>query len=1155
MNVIYHALHNSGTPSEPAVRTWIRTLKNVLSDDGALVRMERKNKRGEMSKKCFKGMSLLFAAMMAFTSAYGRAQDDKKLSLFSPAAQAKLERLSLLRKGLVDGPWKFHAGDVPHGEDPALDDSSWSVGQGKYETTDGSVWFRRTFVVPASLQGIDLRGSQIFFQFHAFAHGAMPEILYVNGRRIALGENLEPVELTATIVPGEEIHIAVKLLHTADVKHITPASYMLRLNPLRPNPIDIEAEIESAADLLQVVTPDESARAVQQKMLEDAANSVDIHALDSGDSAAFDTSLRKAQSLIEPLRPILQQASGQLIGNSHIDTAWLWSWTETVDVVRRTFSTALQLMPEYPQYKFSQSVALYSSWMQEKYPDIFEDMKQRTKEGRWEPVGGMWVEPDLNMPDGESLVRQLLIGKTFFRTQMGVDVRVGWNPDSFGYNWQLPQIYKRSGIDFFITQKLTWNETNQLPLKLFWWQSPDGSRVLTYFPQSYDQNTEPIGIAEDLANVAKLVPGDKSLLRLYGVGDHGGGPTRVMLDEADHWIKPDAVFPKLNYSTAISFFTDMQPKLDDASKAPVWNYQTLAEGKALLSPDKGSKLEIPAWNDELYLEFHRGVFTSQAAHKRNMRVSEENMLDAEKWASLAWLGGRPYPSDSLDEAWKKVLVNQFHDSAAGSSTAVVYKDAERDYESVRQTTSEVTAKSLDELAAHVDTHVTAGFVPLLVFNPLAWQRTDLVEAQVQLSGASVKSVELRTAEGKPVLSQVLDQDNSTGRFHILLRADNVPSLGYRMLYARPGSKESRTDLRANGSTLENSALRVVIDPATGCITHLIDKSSGFDSIAPGGCGNELQTFIDLPKKYDAWNIDADALDKMTPIRAADSVKLVEQGPLRAVVRIQRHWGHSTFTQDIMLYAGIDRVDVRNDFDWEETHVLLKAAFPLAAYSAKATYEIPFGTIDRPTTRDNLVNKAKFEVPALRWADLGDGKHGFSLLNDSKYGYDAAGNVLRLSLLRSPTYPDPNTDHGRQRFLYALYPHAGTWQQALTVRQGYGFNYGLTAMQVAAHNGMLGGRHSFLRVDGDNVVITAIKKAEESHDLVLRLFEWQGKSNDVSITLPGKPECAEEVGMIEDKVLGAIPLNDGKLSLSIKPYEIRTLRVHYEGSAELWDRTH
>ncbi len=1102
------------------------------------------DERDEVTELCFKRAVIILAVSLGLSAACGRAQEDKKLSGFSPAERVVLERLSKLSKGLADGPWKYRAGDVAHGEDPALDDSSWKVGQGSYEAPDGSVWFRRMVVMPATLDGYDLRGAHLFFQFHASAHGAMPEILYVNGRRIALGENLEPVELVDQIVPGESLHIAVKLLHTADVKRITPASYTMHLNPARPNPIDVEAEIESAADLIPLITTDAATRRKQQKILEEAAESINIGALDSGNSIAFDASLKKAQAMIEPLRPVLQQASAALIGNSHIDTAWLWPWTETVDVVRHTFSTALQLMPEYPEYKFTQSVALYGAWMQEKYPDIFAEMKERTQQGRWEPVGGMWVEPDLNMPDGESLVRQLLIGKRFFRTQMGVDVRVGWNPDSFGYNWQLPQIYKRSGVDFFVTQKLTWNETNQLPLKLFWWQSPDGSRVLTYFPRSYEQNTEPAGMAEDLADVAKWVPGDNTLMRLYGVGDHGGGPTRVMLDEADHWMKPEMVFPKVRYSTAIDFFSGIEPTLADESKAPVWNYETLAEGKAKLPPENGSKVMIPVWNDELYLEFHRGVFTSQAQHKRNMRVSEEDMLNAEKWASLAWLGGRPYPLEPLNEAWKKVLVNQFHDLAAGSGIATIYKDANRDYESVRQTTAELMQKSFEEIAAHADTKVASGAVPLLIFNPLAWQRTDVVEANVQLPSETSQGVEVRTSDGKPVVSQVLDEDRSTGRFHLLLRVDDVPSMGYRVLQARAGSGGVHSDLRVNGTSMENTMLRVVVDPTTGCITHLIDKKSGFDAIAAGGCGNELQTFVDIPKKYDAWNIDADALDKMTPIRATDSVSLLEQGPLRGIVRVQRHWGHSTFTQDVTLYAGMDRVDVRNDINWQETHVLLKAAFPLAASSAMATYEIPYGTIERPTTRGNSVDKAKFEVPALRWADLGDGKHGFSLLNDSKYGYDAAGNVLRLSLLRSPTYPDPNTDKGRQQFTYSLYPHAGTWQQAMSMRQGYSFNYALAAVQVAPHDGALSGTHSFLSVEGDNVVLTAMKKAEESHDLVLRFFEWKGQAGRVTITLPGIPASAEEVGMMEDKVIGTLPLADGRVSLSIKPYEIRTVRVHY-----------
>src|SRR5664279_2941136 len=271
--------------------------------------------------------------------------------------------------------------------------------------------------------------------------------------------------------------------------------------------------------------------------LNGAILAVDLAALDAHDQAKFDASLKAAHAKLEGLKPLLEQATYHLTGNSHIDAAWLWPWTETVDVVKRTFGTALQLMYEYPQYTYTQSAAAYNEWMAEKYPDMNAEIKQRIQEGRWEIVGGMWVEPDLNLPDGESLVRQLLVGKRWYKQNYGVDVRIGWNPDSFGYTWQLPQIYKKSGVDYFVTQKMTWNDTNQLPFRLFWWQSPDGSKVLTYFPTDYvHDNVNPTRISADFAESAQRNPGTTEMLDLYGIGDHGGGPTRDMLDQADHWI-------------------------------------------------------------------------------------------------------------------------------------------------------------------------------------------------------------------------------------------------------------------------------------------------------------------------------------------------------------------------------------------------------------------------------------------------------------------------------------------------------------------------------------------------------------------------------------------------------------------------------------------
>ena len=409
------------------------------------------------------------------------------------------------------------------------------------------------------------------------------------------------------------------------------------------------------------------------------------------------------------LRPLLETATFHLTGNSHIDAAWLWPSTETVDVVRRTFGTALQLMNEYPGYTYTQSAAAYNEWMAQKYPSMNAEIKKRIAEGRWEIVGGMWVEPDLNMPDGESLVRQLLVGKRWFKHAYGVDVRIGWNPDSFGYNWQLPQIYKKSGVDYFVTQKMEWNDTNQLPFKLFWWQSPDGSKVLAYFPHGYgNEDLRPLRLADDLVAARERSTGMTDMMDLYGVGDHGGGPTRAMLDEGFRWAGQNGpagsrdaaslaanggapVTPHYEFGTAQSFFSSVEKNI--APDSPVWNYQSIAKGYTPPAAVPG-KVAIPTWDSELYFEYHRGVMTTQANHKHSMRTAEEEMLNAEKWSSLAWLDGAKYPADELTEDWKKVLFNQFHDLAAGSGIADIYKDAQKDYAWVRMSTNEISAGAL-----------------------------------------------------------------------------------------------------------------------------------------------------------------------------------------------------------------------------------------------------------------------------------------------------------------------------------------------------------------------------------------------------------------------------------------------------------------------------
>ncbi|MGA2649114.1 MAG: glycoside hydrolase family 38 C-terminal domain-containing protein [Terracidiphilus sp.] len=1091
-------------------------------------------------------------AQTAVEAAKLAAEAAKTAGALPEASRAVIVRLSNLRV-LPDGVWKMHSGDLAHGEAVNLDESDWKAMEPQTDAPNDAVWFRQTYGVPADLHGYDLTGSRIWFQFHAEANGPMPEILYFNGRRVAMGDDLEPVVLFDQAKPGDKVTVAVKLLHTVDTKRFRGASLKIDFPEGRPNPEDLRVEFMSAALLVPSLAPGDAAK---MDVLRGAIETVNLKALDAHDQAGFDASLKAAHAKLEALLPLMQTATWHLTGNSHIDAAWLWPWTETVDVVKRTFGTALQLMYEYPQYTYTQSAAQYNAWMAEKYPDMNAEIKRRIDEGRWEVVGGMWVEPDLNMPDGESLVRQLLVGKRWYKQAYGVDVRIGWNPDSFGYTWQLPQIYKKSGVDYFVTQKMTWNDTNKLPFKLFWWESPDGSKVLAYFPHDYaNDNLSPIRLASDLAKARTQSTGMTDMMDLYGIGDHGGGPTRAILDEGFHWAAqstPAKVIPKINFGIAQTYFSAVEKEV--APKSPEWNYQSIAKGYSQPpAPTVAGQVAIPTWKSELYFEYHRGVMTTQANHKRNMRESSEEVLNAEKWSSLAWLDGKAYPGNELTEDWKKVLFNQFHDLAAGSGIGIIYKDAQKDYDVVRWSTNEISKSAQELVDAHIDTAGPAGTIPVVVWNPVGWERSSDVAVKVQSATGKPESYTW-TEGGKVRTAATAHSDSTDGVSTLLLTGITVPALGYRVIHLSPKALEASTAKPESDTSghfiLSNNSLRVAVDKTTGCITSIVDVKTQYESLVSGACGNQLQFFKDTPKDYDAWNIDPGTLDvpPMT-IAKADSVEGVTLAGGEPGVRIRLSFQNSKFVQTISLSTCCGEIYVENAFDWHESHVLLKAAFPLAATGPFATYEIPYGTIDRTTTRNNSWEKAQFEVPAQRWADLGDGKHGFSVINGSKFGYDAVGNLLRLTLLRSPTWPDPEADRGHQHFYYALYPHAGTWKDALTVRHGWEYNYPLTAVVTTPHAGSLPAEHSFASVAPENVVLTAVKKAEDANGLIFRVYEWAGKASTVEFHVPPRATAATVTNLMETPEGSPLTIAGDVVKAPIKPYEILTIRVDYPGGVK------
>jgi alpha-mannosidase len=959
-----------------------------------------------------------------------------------------------------------------------------------------------------------------------------------------------PITVTSNAQPGDKFAIAVRVLPSAGVgccggplrAQLERAQVLITPPVNRPDPAVLRLEILSA-QLLVPAYPD--GKAERERTLDSAVKAIDLKALDDRNQQAFDTSLGASQARLDVLRPYMNQFSISAVGNSHIDMAWLWPWTETVEVVRNTFGTALDLLDEYPDFKFTASTAQAYTWIEEKYPEMFKQIQQRVKEGRWEVIGGMWVEPDLNMPDGESLVRQILYGKNYFKAKFNVDVKIGWNPDSFGYNWQLPQIYKRSGIDYFVTQKLLWaHEFTTFPYRLFYWQSPDGSKILTYFPSDYANDIDPVKMARDSSVYGpamwKYNCGTNSapvdgvrMMYLYGVGDHGGGPTRTDLDTALRWQKSDVVYPKLQFSTASDFFADLK--------------------------QHESELKLPTWDGELYFQYHRGVQTTQSETKRGNRKNEVLILNAEKLASIDSLFGAAYPQSGFDTSWEKILFNQFHDILPGSGIGINYVDAARKYAETSNFSNNTIHAALEDVAAHVKSDGTS----VLVFNPLAWPRTEEVEVDAQMPKLEASVTAVNSSTSKPTDSEVISSDPQTGRVRLRLLVSDIPPMGYQVLQLLPErahTARSGPGVIATATSLENEFLKLTIDPATGCIVSLFDKRNNTEALAPAvqvtgappalsngkPCGNLLQAFVDKPKRWDAWNIDADFIEHHTDLLEAEEVKLIENTPLQAVIRVRHKWQNSEFIQDITMYEDVPRVDVRMRVDWHEKHILLKVAFPLNVHSDKATFEIPYGTVERPTTRNTPAEKAQFEVPALRWGDISDANHGFSLLNDSKYGYDARDNVLRLSLLRAPEWPDPNADQGHHEFTYSLYPHAGTWREAMTVREGYDLNYPLLAVTTMQHPGTLPTQHSFFSTKEDNIVITAVKQAADGSGTIVRFYEWGGKKGDVHLSLPQPATAAWQTNLMEVPEHSLTLANGGsEVTVPTGAYEIKTVKVSFK----------
>ena len=791
-----------------------------------------------------------------------------------------------------------------------------------------------------------------------------------------------------------------------------------------------------------------------------------------------------------------------LTGHTHIDTAWLWTLGETVRKTARTFSTACRLMERYPDFRFSCSQAQLYEYMRVYYPDLYQEIRHWVKTGRWECTGAMWVESDCNVPSGESLIRQVLYGVRFFEQEFGIHPRTCWLPDVFGYPASLPGILKGSGVENFMTCKLHWQARNPFPDHLFWWEGIDGSQILAHIPRLRDYyNGQPdadgLVFAWEHFNQKGAYP---EVMLPFGYGDGGGGVTEEMLESARRF----SAFPGLPASrqgVESQFFEDVRQA----------------------SPD------LPVWVGELYLETHRGTYTTQASAKQSNRKNELLLREAEFFGWAAATQAVPLDLNPLRAAWHNLLLLQFHDILPGSSIGAVYQESQVDYAAIAATGAQVRQEALAALSA------PAGPDCLLVYNSLSWDRSDVVTAL--LSGAP-ETMEIVDADGIAAPVQVISRQARDAQ--ILFVPPRVPACGYAAYQLRQANQLPATSsLSATSTTLENRFFRIELTPE-GEIARLYDKRANRETIPAGERANVLQLFQDGPEREAAWNVHATFARRSYAWDSHTQITVAETGPVRARLRVEKTYRQSQVIQDIVIYDQLPRIDFITHCNWQERQVMLKAAFPLDVRAMSAACEIQYGTIERPTHRNTSWEQEKFEVCVHRWADLSEGGYGVSLLNDCKYGYDIVGNLLRITLLRGPEYPDPDADRGEHDFTYSLYPHLVGWREGQTVQASASLNQPLLAVTSAAPQPGQPGAHSFITLTGPAILDT-VKPSEDGRGWILRFYEPHGSRGLVTLQTHSTIHKVTACNHIEEDS-EVIPSSPNTFSFPILPFQVRTFRL-------------
>jgi alpha-mannosidase len=1002
-------------------------------------------------------------------------------------------------------------------QEPEYDDSSWQevTLPLNWDNTEDA-WFRIEAVVPERVDEISVSGSEMKVRGRSVwanpvlnMHGQ----LFIDGEMVLEAPNWFDLSffnlIKDSVKPGEKHMIAV---HTGGKEGVVVYYSALPEMEIRYSNVD-EKQIEIEAFLQEIRFAEGLPGG--NEVLDGAFSGVGRETIMGKKLDELIGFIHEKEEKMSPLCSSAKEHELYLAGYAHIDMNWLWPMDETIELCRATAESVDRVMSEHAKLCYTQSQAFTYKAMETEYPEVFRRIKQRFQEGIWEIAAPAWVELDLNMANGEAIAHQILLSKRYLKEKFGYEPRLFLSPDTFGHPWTLPQILKKSGIDYYYFMR-----SSERDYDIFWWQGPDGSRVLT-FNSSYlgGMNSK---VLVDVAQFYSRSMDLKKVMYVYGIGDHGGGPTledgRLI---AKLQTKP--VYPKLFYST-------------------MENYYGILEKQ---------KPDLPVFDNEINFVFD-GCYTTHWDTKVHNRRCERLLLEAENVGALSMVYGGSYPD--LQEGWEITMLNQFHDILPGSGIHQTYEVPNAQAQKVETFCENAISEGLDYIAGMVDGGTEGK--PVFVLNNLSWRRTDVVKVK-RYEGCPSSPI-VKDGAGNEYPAQCVDDD-------IIFVAEDLPSFGYRVFHICEGSDDGGS-IADEDFVLENEKLVVKLDRNTGTIASVYDKVNDrkvmedmwdegaypthtfplknmeLESVIPTTRlvrNNDLQVHLEEPHDMSAWVIGP--IKQITSLTENPEIEVVASGPVVGTIRVRKRYGKSVITQDTSLYREMDRIDFRTTIDWGEKagpndlSPMLKASFTPRLGSTRATYEIPFGSIER--TADGR------EVPALQWADLSDDEYGITILTDTKYGFDAKGNTISITLIRTSYEPDPDPDRGTHSFAYSLFPHRGGWKEAHSERRGYELNHALLTVYIDRKGGSLPGEKSFIDVDAESAVMSCFKKEQGGDGVIVRFYESKGNGCDVQVRFGFSVKGAAETDMVERPLKGAgVDLSGSVMKFSLKPYEIKTFRV-------------